>query len=173
MPTKVIYGLYAEEAALLAATRAARDGGGAIRDVHTPYAVHGLDEAMGLRPTRLGIVCFVLGVTGALFAFGFQSWVFLVDWPLNVGGKSFWAPPALLPVTFEVGVLFAALGTVLAFLLRSGLVPGAAPALALPEVTDDRFALVLDAPDAAAAERARALLLAHHALEIREVEVAA
>ncbi len=171
MPTRLVVGLYADEDALLAATRAAREQGFAIRDAYTPFPVHGLDEAMGLRPTRLGIVCFLLGMTGVTLAFTFQSWTFVSDWPLNVGGKDFWAAPALLPVTFEVGVLFAALGTVLALFIRTRLFPGRRPAVPLPEVSDDRFALALEAPDAGAGPL-RALLQAHHPVEVREIEVA-
>lgn len=171
MPTKLVVGMYRDEDALLSATRAARERGIAIRDAYTPFPVHGLDEAMGLRPTRLGIVCFGLGMTGVTLAFGFQSWTFLFDWPLNVGGKDFWAAPALLPVTFEVGVLFAALGTVLVLLLRTGLRPLRKPPVPLPEVSDDRFALALEA-SAGGTEPLRAVLAEHHSVEIREIEVA-
>ncbi|MEK7865863.1 MAG: DUF3341 domain-containing protein [Planctomycetota bacterium] len=168
MSTRFVIGLYREEHDLLEATRAARSKGCVVHDAYTPYPVHGLDEAMGLKPTRLGVVCFVLGMAGVVIALGFQSWTFTSDWPMNVGGKSALALPALGPVTFELGVLFAALGTVLALFIRAGLHPGRSPRVAIPEVSNDRFALALVAD---AGGRAREVLKQHHAVEIRELEV--
>jgi Protein of unknown function (DUF3341) len=133
---------FGDEAALLRATRALRAAGIAIEDAYTPYAVHGLDEAMGLPRSRLTWVCFAAGVFGASCALGFQLWTSVVSWPLNVGGKPFASVPAFIPVTFEFTVLCAALVSVAAFFIRSRLYPGRAAA-PLPRVTDDRFALVL------------------------------
>lgn len=135
-------GYFDSEDAILAATRKARDAGHRVADVFTPYAVHGLDEAMGLRPSRLPWVCFIVGMTGATLAMGFQVWTSTVSWPLNVGGKPFASVPAFIPVTFEVTVLTAALSSALAFFLRSKLFPGKR-SIVLPHVTDDRFALAL------------------------------
>jgi hypothetical protein len=139
---------FSDEGALLAAARAARAAGVAIDDAYTPYAVHGLDEAMGLRRSRLTWVCFLAGLTGAACALGFELWTSAVSWPLNVGGKPFASVPAFIPVTFEVTVLSAALVSAAAFFFRSRLFPGrrAAP---LPRVTDDRFALVVTDGEAA------------------------
>ena len=134
---------FTDEASLLAATRAVRAAGVAIEDAYTPYAVHGLDDAMGLRRSRLTWVCFLAGTMGATVAITFQLWTSAVSWPLNVGGKPFASIPAFIPVTFELTVLSAALVSAATFLFRSRLFPGqrAAP---LPRVTDDRFALVVD-----------------------------
>ena len=133
---------FTDEAGLLAATRAARAAGVPIDDAYTPYAVHGLDEAMGLRRSRLTWVCFAAGLTGATLALGFQLWTSVVSWPLNVGGKPFASVPAFIPVTFELTVLSAALVSAATFLLRSHLGPGRR-VVPLPRVTDDRFTLVL------------------------------
>ena len=73
---------------MVEATRAARDAGLPIHDVYTPYAVHGLDEAMGLRPSRLTWVCFLAGLTGGTFAVLFQWWSSTVDWPLGESGMA-------------------------------------------------------------------------------------
>jgi hypothetical protein len=121
MNRKSLTGVFPGADNLLAACRAAREADLSIHDAYTPYAVHGLDEAMGIRPTRLGIVCFILGFLGFSIALGFQLWASAWDWPLNIGGKSFSAVPALVPVTFELTVLFAALGTVLAIFIRARL----------------------------------------------------
>jgi hypothetical protein len=145
---------FTDETALLEATRAARAAGIAIEDAYTPYAIHGLDEAMGLRRSRLTWVCFLAGATGAVTAMGFQLWASVVSWPLNVGGKPFASYPAFIPITFELTVLSAALMSAAAFLFRSRLFPGrtTAEAAHVPlRVTDDRFALVVADGDAARA----------------------
>jgi hypothetical protein len=137
-----------DENALLHAAEASRRAGLEIADAFTPYAVHGLDDAMGLRRSRLPWVCFAAGLTGAACAIGFQLWTSAVSWPLNVGGKPFASVPAFIPVTFELTVLSAALASAFFFFARSRLYPGrvAAP---LPRVTDDRFVLVVgDSPAA-------------------------
>ena len=156
---------FTDEADLVAAAKAARTAGIAIEDAYTPYAVHGLDEAMGLRRSRLTWVCFLAGATGATLALAFQLWTSTVDWALNVGGKPFDSYPAFIPITFELTVLSAALASAAAFLLRSRLLPGrraVAPPFVPPAVTDDCFALVVADGDAA-----RALLRAAGASELR------
>lgn len=137
------------EEGILGATRAAGAAGHEILDVHTPYAVHGLDAAAGLRPSRLPWICFALGLAGAAAKLWYQIWTSATSWPVNVGGKPLKSVPAFVPVTFEIMVLFAALGTVAAFFLVSGLRPGRAPRRSPARTTDDRFALVLAQSDAA------------------------
>ncbi len=131
-------------------TRAVADlrrKGYAIGDVHTPYAVHGLDRAAGLRHSRLGWVCAIAGFGGAGLALLFQTWTSASSWALDVGGKPFASTPAFIPVTFEVGVLAAALATVVALLIRSRLYPGRRSTV-LQGVSDDRFAVIVEAGDA-------------------------
>ncbi|MHB8872922.1 MAG: DUF3341 domain-containing protein [Myxococcaceae bacterium] len=147
MSRKVLVGYFETEESILGATRAARDAGLAVHDVYTPYAVHGMEEALGLRASRLPWVCFVAGAAGLAMALGLQYYTSVVSWPLNVGGKPFNSLPAFIPVTFEVTVLVAGLVSVAAFFLRSWVLPGV-PALALPRVTNDRFALALSTAEA-------------------------
>jgi hypothetical protein len=150
-----------DEQRLLDGARAARAAGLEIRDAFVPYAVHGLDEAMGLRRSRLPLVCFGAGVTGGALALSFELWTSASSWALNVGGKPFASVPAFIPVTFELTVLSAALASAAAFFFRSRLFPGN-KASALPRVTDDRFALVLERDG----EGARDLLRAAGAVEL-------
>ncbi len=145
---RFLLGVFEREEDLLVATDAARTRGFDIADVYTPYAVHGLDKAMGLRASRLPWVCFALGLAGATFKVWFEFWTSAVDWPINVGGKPWNSLPAFVPITFEVMVLFAGLSTVAAFLLGRGLLPGRRAKLAFPGVTDNKFALVLEETDA-------------------------
>jgi hypothetical protein len=144
MAAELVAGVFATEEEITEAAEAARRGGLAIHDAHVPYAVHGLDRAMGLSPSALGKICFRFGMTGLVLALGFEYWCSLFDWPMNVGGKSFSASPALLPIAFELTVLFASLGTVATFFLIRGLRPGKAPAFARLGGLDDRFVLVLE-----------------------------
>jgi hypothetical protein len=158
MAAELVAGVFGTEGELVAAAEAARRAGLSVHDAYTPYPVHGLDRAMGLAPSALGAICFRFALTGLTLALGFEYWCSLYDWPMNVGGKSFSASPALLPVAFELTVLFASLGSVAAFLLLRGLRPGRAPALARLGGLDDRFVLALRAgPDAGAAALQRFL----------------
>jgi hypothetical protein len=156
-----LFAYFDDETALLGATRAARAAGFAIEDAYTPYAVHGLDEAMGQPRSRLTWVCFAAAMCGGALAMSFQLWTSVVSWPINVGGKPFASVPAFIPVTFEVTVLSAALVSAGAFLFRSRLFPGKR-ATPPPRVTDDRFALVL----AADGDAARQLLREAGAVEL-------
>jgi hypothetical protein len=93
-------------------------------------------------------VAFGLGALGTALAVWFQTWTGAVSWPLNVGGRPLNSLPAYVPVAFEVMVLSAGLGVVLAFLLRCRLFPGKRPAPP-SGVTDDRFVLIVVEDNAA------------------------
>ncbi len=147
MNSLAVLATFDSESDLLSAVRAARRGGLRLRDAYTPYAVHGLAEAMGLRPSRLSWVCAALGAAGTLFMLCFIPWCSSVDWPLNVGGKPWNAWPAYAPVIFESMVLASGVGTVLAFFVVCRLWPGRREKLPDPKVTDDRFALILELAD--------------------------
>jgi hypothetical protein len=162
-------GIFTGEKELLEVTRTVRERGLKIVDVYAPYAVHGLDKAMGLAPSRLPWVCFALGLFGAAFKVWFEYWTSAVDWPINVGGKPWDSLPAFVPITFEVMVLFAGLSTVFAFFLISRLYPGKKAVISDIGTTDDRFALVLEECDAAFdPDAVRALLLSYGAVEVTE-----
>jgi hypothetical protein len=147
MGRRVLVGDFATEEDVLGAARTAREHGFHITDAYTPYPVHGLDRAMGLRPSRLPWACFAYGLIGATFALSSQYWAMAHSWPINVGGKPSVSLPAYVPVTFEVMVLLAGLGVVLTFLLRCRLLPGKEAAPLFPGATDARFVLVLERPE--------------------------
>jgi len=164
-----LMGVFTREEQILAVTRACRKRGYEIVDVYAPYPVHGLDRAMGLRPSRITWICFLLGVLGAAGMLWFQIWTSAVDWPANIGGKPLNSLPAFIPVAFESAVLAAGLGTVLALFISSRLFPWSKPVLAHPRVTDDRFVLAICQTDAdldpGMAER---LLREHGAIKVQE-----
>jgi molybdopterin-containing oxidoreductase family membrane subunit len=169
---RFLVAVFDREEHAIAAVAAARERGLAIADVFGPYASHGLDRALGLRPTRLPWVCFLLGLSGAVTMLGFQHWATAVSWPINVGGKPWNSLPAFVPVTFEMMVLCAGVGTVAAFFWSTGLKPGRPSLLFDLRVTDDRFALVVDATGASADRAAIAGLLSpFHPVTIEERDV--
>ena len=149
MSVPLFLGIFDNEDDVIRATRATRALGYEIYDVYTPYAVHGLDEAMGLRPSRLTWVCLAFALGGLAAGTVAQFWIGSIDWPLTVGGRPFNSLPAYLPVMFEMTILIGALGVVLALLFRSRLYPGRRAQLVHQEVTNNRFVLALEQRDSA------------------------
>jgi hypothetical protein len=143
MSGNVLVAVFDREDQLLRATRTARQKGVAIVDAFVPYPVHGLERALGLPPSRLAWVCFLMGLAGLASILLFQYWSTASDWPINVGGKPWNSLPAFIPVTFEVTVLLAGVGTVAAFIWIAGLRPWRIAVTTTLRVTDDRFALVM------------------------------
>lgn len=147
MSRRLFVGVFEQEDDTLNAIRDSRSHGYKVVDVYTPYAVHGVEEAMGLSPSRIPWVVFALALLGAGLKVWFEFWTTAVDWPVNVGGKPFNSLPAFVPVTFEVMVLFAAVGALLSFLIVCKLFPGRRAVLPVAGVTDNRFAVVLEEND--------------------------
>lgn len=134
---------FGDERGLLNAVRAVRARGLRVHDVYGPYPVHHLDEALGIRPSRLPLATLCGGALGLVASLLFQFYVAVFDWPLNVGGKPDNSTLAFVPVAFEITVLGAGLATVAALLVRCGLFPTPRAQMIEPRATDDRFALVL------------------------------
>ena len=146
-PRQFLVATFSNEDALRDAARRVRDRGCRIHDVYAPYPVHGLDELMGIRRSRLPIVTLVGGLAGGATAVAMQFYMAVFDWPLNVGGKPANSTLAFVPITFELTVLCAGLVTAAAFLTRSRLAPGARAARFADGTTEDVFALVLRSRD--------------------------
>jgi hypothetical protein len=166
---RYLLGIFEAEEDIMGATRSARERGLKIVDVYAPYAVHGLEHAMGLPATKISLITLVLGLVGAGLKIWFEYWTTAIDWPINVGGKPWDSFPAFFPVTFEVMVLSAGIGTVIALLVSRRLVPGRKADLPVPGVTDDRFALVIEETDASFDKEATEKMFAEfNAVEIVE-----
>jgi molybdopterin-containing oxidoreductase family membrane subunit len=119
LPQGPYYGILAEfatPAELYHACEKVRDAGFTRWDAHSPFPVHGLSKAMGLRRSTLPWIVLVMALTGAILAFILQWWVHTTAYPLVISGKPFFTWPAFIPVTFEVAVLFGALGAVFGML---------------------------------------------------------
>ena len=136
---------------IIRAAQALRADGYTVVDAHTPFAVHGLPEAIGMAPTKLPWATFAGGAVGGLVGMGFPIWGHAIDWPLNIGGKSAIAWQAIVPVAFEVVVLLAAFATVGGLFWRSRLLPTTSsapvPEQPHPKVADHRFVLVVAEKD--------------------------
>jgi hypothetical protein len=144
---KYITAYYNDEEDLLKGLKQIKAKGIEVADVLTPFPVHGLDKALGMSRSKLTRVAFAGGAVGAIIGFGFQAWVFTQAYPLNFGGKPFFAVPSFIPVTFEMAVLFAAFSMVFAFLISNKLGPGAKTVIHDERITDDRFLLVVNVQD--------------------------
>ncbi|MBK8625839.1 MAG: DUF3341 domain-containing protein [Saprospiraceae bacterium] len=142
--TEVIYGLYNDEEDLLRAVKLAKKDHLEIYDVYTPFPVHGLDPILGLEESRLHQAGFIYGALGTLTAFLGMSWVFTKDWPNIFGGKPYWSVPAFIPITFELTVLFAAVGMTVTFYVINGLGPGVVNNHLDDRITDDKFCIAFD-----------------------------
>jgi hypothetical protein len=153
LPTGPNYGILAEFATpadLYHACERVRDEGFTRWDAHTPFPVHGLERAMGLPRSPLPWIVLGMGLTGAALGFGLQWWVHASAYPLVISGKPYFAWPAMIPITFEVGVLFAALGAVFGMLGLNRLPMHYHPLFqskVFERVTDDAFFISIESWD--------------------------
>lgn len=144
---KFVIGNFDDEEVLFPAVKKVRRAGYRIHDVFTPFPIHGLDKAMGLRDTSLHIAGFIYGITGTATAVGFITWALTIDWRINFGGKPYFSLPAWIPITFELTVLFAAVGMVLTFCWLCQLAPFVKKDHFNPRSTDDTFVMALELTD--------------------------
>lgn len=156
------------ETELLAAVRAVRARGFRVLDVFTPYAVHGLDDALAAPRSRLPWFTLGGGLAGLAGAVGLQVWAAVLDWPLDVGGKPDNSALAFLPISFELTILLGGLATAGAFFWDSGLGRRFEPRLMAPDVTDDALVLVLALDGSEEKAAMRELLSAAGARDIVE-----
>lgn len=136
-------GVFAQPHELLHAVTVLRAEGHELIDAWSPFPVHGLDDAIGLPPSRLPWVCLAFAVTGGVSAYLLQWWTSVVSYPVIVGGKPLNSVPAFVPVIFELSVLLGALGVVLSLFIASKLRPRLSPPGLFRGVNDDRFVLAL------------------------------
>lgn len=165
---KFVVGNFDDENVLFPAVKRVRKAGYKIHDVYTPYPVHGLDGALGLRQTSLHTAGFIYGITGTTTALTGISWIFDVDWLMNIGGKPHIPLPAMIPITFELTVLFAAVGMVWTFCWLCKLAPGVKKHVFNPRSTDDIFTMVIECTEHTNVEQAKAFLASVGAQGINE-----
>ena len=101
---------------LLHAAEKTRDEGFKKFDCHSPFPIHGMDDAMGMKPSILGFIVFAMAAAGGTGGFLLQAWVATTAYPLVISGKPFLSGQAFVPVTFELTILLAAFGAVLSLI---------------------------------------------------------
>ncbi|MBS1581793.1 MAG: DUF3341 domain-containing protein [Bacteroidetes bacterium] len=151
MANKVIYAVYEDPELLKSAARKLVTAGVKVRDVFSPFPVHGLDPIIGIKRTRIAIASFMFGITGTSLALLGMYYMMIYDWPMNIGGKPnnyfYQNLPAFIPVTFEFTVLCAAHGMALTYLIRNKTLPGMPARNPDPRSTDDKFIMELRTED--------------------------
>jgi hypothetical protein len=171
------YGLLAEyetASALYAACERVRDAGYGVWDAYSPFPVHGLERAMGLRASIVPWIVCVMGFSGAGLGFLMQWWMSAVDYPLIISAKPFNSYPAFVPVVFECGILLGSFGAVFGMLGLNRL-PQLYHSLfkskRFESVTDDKFFIAIEARDPRYDPvRTRDLLESTGAVAVEEVE---
>lgn len=166
----IINALFDDDDILLKSVKDVREKGYDIQEVYSPFPIHGLDHAMGLKRTRIAIAAFMYGLLGLTTMITITYYMMVVDWPMNIGGKpSFtWIEnmPAFVPVMFELTVFFAAHLMVWTYFFKNKLYPGASAQNPDPRTTDDKF--LMEVPLKGDKEELVALLKETGAIEISE-----
>lgn len=139
-----LVGIFKDEDVLLEAVPQIREKGVKIEEVYSPFPVHGLDEALGYRRSRLPIAAFMFGITGTILALFTQTWMLGFDWPMIIGGKDHASLPPFVPVTFEFTVLCSAFGMVFTFLIVSDMKPYKWPRSYDIRSTNDKHVMAVD-----------------------------
>lgn len=135
-----VAGIFTDDDKILSAAAKMRDAGYKDFDAITPFPVHGMEDAIGIKRSWIPWVTFIMGLIGCFCGIYLQYWTSAVSWAINVGGKPFFSLPAFIPVTFECTVLFAALSSVITMFALNGL-PKVNPPIIDPDLTSHKFAL--------------------------------
>ena len=141
--SKIFHVMYDDDAKVIAAATELVGQGVRVKDVFSPFPIHGIDPIIGVKRTRLAICSFMYAMTGTSLAL-LGMWYFMIqDWPMNIGGKPSFSllenVAAFIPVTFEFSVLCGAHGMAITYLLRNGTLPGMPASNPDPRTTDDKF----------------------------------
>lgn len=140
---KVIHAIYTDDDILMDAVKRVKSAHYHIEEVFTPFPVHGLDKAIGLKPTKLAITAFLYGLVGLGISVWLTWYTMIDDWPQDIGGKPSFSylenMPSFIPIVFELVVFFAAHLMVITFFLRSRIWPFKKAENPDPRTTDDHF----------------------------------
>lgn len=139
-------GIFMTESEILVAAAKVREMGFKKFDAITPYPVHGMEEACGIKRSWIPYVTFVAGIVGVSSGWLLTWWTSAVNWQLNIGGKPFHSLPAFIPIMFELTILFAALCSVGALFYACGL-PKVKPPVIDPDLTCSKFGIFIPQND--------------------------
>lgn len=135
---------------LVEAARKVRDAGYTKTDAFSPFPLHEIDEALGIKRSILPYLIFAGGITGLCSGIGLQVYVHVIDWPIIVGGRPTFSLPAMIPPAFELTILFAAFVAVFGMLFLNGLPAPYHPVFNVPRfalATREKFFLLIEAKD--------------------------
>ncbi|HXG86651.1 MAG TPA: DUF3341 domain-containing protein, partial [Pyrinomonadaceae bacterium] len=150
---KKIYGLLAEfdtTTQIVEAARRVREAGFTKTDAFSPFPIHEMDEALGIKRSILPYMVFGGGVAGLCAGLGLQYFVHVIDYPIIVGGRPFFSLPSFIPATFEMTILLAAFTAVLGMILLNGLPQPYHPVFNVPRfalATREKFFLLIETTD--------------------------
>lgn len=135
---------------ILAATKSAREAGYRVMDAYTPFPIHGLDDAIGFKCSKVQWSIFLMGAIGCVAGLSLQYYTSVVDYPMNVGGRPLFSWPSFIPVAYECTILFAALAAVVGVFAFNGLPRPNHPIFNAPRfnlASQTRFFLCIEATD--------------------------
>lgn len=135
---------------LVDAARQVRDAGYRKTDAFTPFPLHEIDEALGIKRTILPYLVFGGAVTGLLTGIALQVFVHYIDYPMNVGGRPYISIPSMVPPAYELTILFAGFTAVFGMLFLNGLPRPYHPVFNVPRfalATREKFFLIIEAQD--------------------------
>jgi len=168
-----LVGYFTQPSDIYHACEAIRDAGYKDFDAHTPFPVHGLENAMGLKPSRLPWIVLASGLTGGASALLMMIYMNVIDYPLVIGGKPYMTLPSYVPITFELTILFSAFACFFGMWGLNRLPRYFHPVMQHPQfgrASDDRFFVSIEATDPNYdSVRTRQLLEGLGAREVAEV----
>lgn len=135
---------------ILAAAQRTSEKGYTRMDAFTPFPMEELTDALRIKRTRLPLFVLCCGIAGCLLGFFLQYWVSTNAYPLNIGGRPLNSWPQFIPITFELTILFAALGTFIGVFFRNGLPRPVHPVFNVDrfeQVSRDKFFLCIESAD--------------------------
>jgi hypothetical protein len=150
---KNIYGIMAEfdtPTQLVDAARKVRDAGYKKTDAFSPFPLHEIDEALGIKRSILPFLVFGGGIAGLMTGLGLQYWTSVIEYPIMVGGRPFFSLPAFIPPAYELTILFAAFTAVFGTIFLNGLPQPYHPVFNVPRfalASREKFFLLVEAND--------------------------
>jgi hypothetical protein len=168
--TKIILGLFDDPDEIMKGIDNLQKNSIPIYDIYTPMPIHGIEDKMGVKDSRLGYAAFCFGCLGITVITSILYYTLVYDWPMNVGGKPSFAMPNFIPFMFEWTILFTAFGMTITFFAATHLFPGRAPRVMDLRATDDRFVIAVNAKGNIPHEDITNLLKQAGAVEVKHNE---
>jgi hypothetical protein len=172
--TALVLAEFTTTAAVVHAAEKVRDAGFTRWDTHTPFPIHGMDRAMGLKDSKLGWIVLACALTGLTGAFTMMYWMNGIDYRLVIGGKPPATIPSMVPIMFELTILLSAFGAVLGMFGLNKLPRHNHPVFEsdrFRSFSDDKFFLSIEAEDPKFnVSKCKSLLESAHASFIEVIE---